>query len=304
VLFGYELDKCESRLEIVRGYLKAIDKIDLVIKIIRASASPKEALVTLVSTRSLKFTGDQARAILEMKLRALTSLDSEELATEESELLARIEELKELVGNEKVRKAYMVKEIKAIGVRYGEKRRSEIIDPPESLRIEKGSTRVATPVAKPKFLKVDAKRGVIEQVKGPRGALILEKNDKLIAVLADGTLKKLPSSFKGAIGDSYSEVLLAKKETEVASRKYLLVFTLGDQLKAMAVDGDSLTKTTSKGKRLVPEGATLVHFGEGAYEVPWVSTRKKKVELFPVTAKPGKPGGHGSKVASLSEVKL
>jgi DNA gyrase subunit A len=304
VSFKYELDKCEARLEIVRGYLKAIDKIDAVIKIIRASASPKEALVTLVSTRSLKFTGDQARAILEMKLRALTNLDSEELVTEESELLARIEELKELVSNEKVRRAYMIKEIKAIGVRYGEKRRSEIIDPPQSLTVEKGSTRVATTVAKPKFLKVDTKKGLIEQAKGPRGALILEKTDKLIAVLRDGTLKKLPSSFKGAIGDSYSEVLLAKKESEVATRKYLLVFTLGDQLKAMAIDGDSLTKTTSKGKSILPPEATLVYFGEGTYEVPWVSTRKKKVELFPVSAKPGKPGGHGAKVASLSDVKL
>jgi hypothetical protein len=134
--------------------------------------------------------------------------------------------------------------------------------------------------------------------------LVLERNDKLIAVLADGTLKKLPSSFKGAVGDSYSEVLLAKKESDVASRKYLLVFTLDGALKAMAIDGNSLTKTTSKGKKLVPDGATLVHFGEGSYSVPWVSARKKKVELFPITAKPGKPGGHGAKVANLDEVTL
>jgi DNA gyrase subunit A len=303
VCFQYELDKCESRLEIVRGYLKAIDKIDAVIKIIRASASPKEALVALVSTRSLKFTADQARAILEMKLRALTNLDSEELATEESELLSRIEELKELVGNEKVRKAYMVKEIKAIGVRYGEKRRSAIIDPPQSLTVEKGSARAATPVAKPRFLKVDAKKGLIDQVKGPRGALILEKTDKLIAVLADGTLKKLPSSFKGAIGDSYSEVLLAKKESEVTTRKYLLVFTLGESLKAMTVSGTDLAKTTSKGKKLVPENATILHFSESEYKVPWASSRKKSLSLN-LEVKLGKPGGSGVKIAALSEVTL
>jgi DNA gyrase/topoisomerase IV subunit A len=303
VCFQYELDKCESRLEIVRGYLKAIDKIDAVIKIIRASASPKEALVTLVSTRSLKFTADQARAILEMKLRALTNLDSEELATEESELLSRIEELKELVSNEKVRKAYMVKEIKAIGVRYGEKRRSAIIDPPQSLTVEKGSARAATPVAKPRFLKVDAKKGLIDQVKGPRGALILEKSDKLIAVLRDGTLKKLPSSFKGAIGDSYSEVLLAKKESEVTTRKYLLVFTLGESLKAMTVSGTDLAKTTSKGKKLVPENATILHFSESEYKVPWASSRKKSLSLN-LEVKLGKPGGSGVKIAALSEVTL
>jgi DNA gyrase/topoisomerase IV subunit A len=239
-----------------------------------------------------------------MKLRALTNLDSEELKTEEETLKTRIEELNELIQNEKSRKAYMLKEIKAIGVRHGEKRRSAIIDPPETLRVEKGSTRVATPVAKPRFLKVDAKRGVIEQVKGPRGALVLERTDKLIAVLADGTLKKLPSSFKGAIGDSYSEVLLAKKETEVATRRYLVVFTLGEALKAMTVSGEDLAKTTSKGKKLVPEDATVLHFSESEYKVPWVSTRKKPLVLSAATAKAGKPGGSGTKVAAVSEVTL
>ena len=302
--FRYEQDAKEQRLEIVRGYLKAIDKIDTVIKIIRASASPKEALIELVSNRALKFTSEQARAILEMKLRALTNLDSGELATEETTLVNRIEELKELIGNDKARKSYMLKEIKAVGVRYGEKRRSALIDPPQTLTVEKGSSRQAAPVSKPRFLKVDTKKGVVSQAKGPRGALVLEKNDKLIAVLADGTLKKLPSNFKGALGDSYSEVLLAKKESDVVTKKYLLVFTLGEQLKAMTLDGASLTKTTSKGKLIAPEGATVLYLGEGSYVVPWVSPRKKKVELFPVSAKPGKPGGHGAKVANLSDVTL
>jgi hypothetical protein len=196
----------------------------------------------------------------------------------------------------------MIKEIKAIGVRYGEKRRSELIDPPESLAVEKGSQRQAAP-AKPRFLKVDNKKGIIEQAKGPRGALILEKTDKLITILENGTLKKLPPNFKGPITDSYSSVVLAKKETDVANRKYLLVFTLEDQLKALAIDGADLCKVTSKGKSILPEGATLAYFGEGSYTVPWVSPRKKKVELFPVSTKQGKPGGKGIKVANLSEIK-
>jgi DNA gyrase/topoisomerase IV subunit A len=301
--FQHELDAAESRLEIVRGYLKAIDKIDAVIAIIRKSASPKEALITLVSNRTLKFTSDQARAILEMKLRALTNLDSEELATEEGSLCTRIEELKELVSNEKTRKAYMTKEIKAIGVRYGEKRRSEIIDAPEGLAIEKGSSRPAVP-AKPRFVKIDMKKGVVTQVKGPRGALILEKTDKLVTLTLDGTLKKLPANYKGPLSDSYSEVALAKKENEVATRNYLVVFTLGDQLKAMMVAGEDLCKVTSKGKRVIPEEAQLLYFGEGSYVVPWASSRKRKVELFPVSTKQGKPGAKGIKIASLTDLTL
>jgi DNA gyrase subunit A len=304
VCFRHELDAAECRLEIVRGYLKAINKIDLVIKIIRAAASPKEALIELVSNRSLKFSSEQARAILEMKLRALTNLDSEELVAEEDSLKDRIAELEILINDSKARKAYMIKEIKAIGVRHGEKRRSDVIDPPESLAIEKGSNRVAAPVTKPRFLKIDMKRGVVEHAKGPRGAIILERTDKLVTLTEDGILKKVPSHFKGALGESFSPVLLAKKETDVQERKFLVVFTLGDQVKAMSIAGDDLTKVTSKGKHLIPEGAILLFFGEGSYTIPWTSSRKKKVELSAMKTKQGKPGAKGIKVAMVSEVTL
>ena len=72
----------------------------------------------------------------------------------------------------------------------------------------------------------------------------------------------------------------------------------------MMVTGEDLCKVTSKGKRVIPEEATLLYFGEGSYVVPWASPRKKKVELFPVTTKQGKPGGRGTKVATLTEVTL
>ena len=301
--FRHELDASETRLEIVRGYLKAIDKIDTVIAIIRKAASPKEALIELVSNKALKFTGDQARAILEMRLRALTNLDSEELRTEERSLCVRIEELDELVKNEKTRKAYMLKEIKAIGVRHGDANRSELIDPPEGLTVEKGSQNRTAPVSRPKFIKIDTKRGVAEQVKGPRGPIVMEKTDKLVTVTQDGTIKKLPANYKGPLSTGFSPVVLAKKESDVTSRKYLVVFTLEEALKAMVVSGEDLTKVTSKGKSLLPEGATLIHFGEGAYDVPWVSARKKPLKLD-LSTKAGRPGAKGIKVAALTEIQL
>lgn len=304
VQFTYDLDRSEQRLEIVRGYLKAIDKIDAVIKVIKASASPKEALIELVSNRSLKFTADQARAILEMRLRALTNLDSEELQKEEITLIAGIEKLKELISNDKARKSYMVKEVKAIGVRYGEVRRSALIDPPEGLTIEKGSSRTAPSAPKPKFLKIDTQKGIVSQAKGPRGCLVVEKSEKVVTLTQDGTLRKIPANFKGPLGEGYTPVMLAKKETEVKERSYLMVFTLGDQLKAMAIAGEDLTKATSKGKQALPAGATMLYFGEGSYVVPWTSARRKKVELFPVSTKQGKPGSKGVKIATISEISL
>ena len=303
VRFQYELNANETRLEIVRGYLKAIGKIDTVIKIIRAAASPKEAIIELVSNRTLKFTADQARAILEMKLRALTNLDSGELIQEEKSLIAKIDELNYLLTNDKARKAYMVKEIKAIGVRHGEKRRSDLIDIPEELTFDKTSTRQTVPT-KPRFLKIDMRKGIVEQAKGPRGCLVVEKTEKVITVTQDGTLKKLLANYKGPLGEGYSPVLLAKKEEEVKERSYLAVFTLEGQLKAMTIAGEDLVKTTSKGKQVLPDEAIMVHFGEGPYTVPWASARRKKVELSPANTKQGKPGGKGIKIATLSEISL
>jgi DNA gyrase subunit A len=299
--FTAELDSSEQRLEIVRGYLKAIDKIDAVIEIIRKSATPKEALIELVSNRTLKFTADQARAILDMRLRALTNLDSEELQTEETGLEGTIRDLKILLSDEKARDKYMIAEIKSIGVRHGEKRRSEIIEAPESLVVEKG-IRQQTTISKPRFLKIDNKKGTVEQAKGPRGCLVVERSEKVITLTADGILRKIPANFRGPLGEGYTEVLLAKKENDLSGKKFLAVFTIDGQLKAMMITGEDLTKVTSKGKRVIPEGNTILHFGEGPYTVPWVNPRKKKVELFPISTKQGKPGGKGIKIANLDEV--
>jgi DNA gyrase subunit A len=301
--FSAELNFSEQRLEIVRGYLKAINKIDAVIEIIRKSATPKEALIELVSNRALKFTADQARAILDMRLRALTNLDSAELQTEETGLEGTIRDLKVLISDEKARDKYMISEIKSIGVRHGEKRRSEIIEAPESLVVEKG-IRQQTTISKPRFLKIDNKKGTVEQAKGPRGCLVVEKTEKVITLTADGILRKIPANFRGPLGEDYTEVLLAKKENDLSGKKFLAVFTIDDQLKAMMVTGEDLTKVTSKGKRVIPEGNTILHFSESPYTVPWVNPRKKKVELFPVSTKQGKPGGKGIKVAALTDISL
>jgi DNA gyrase/topoisomerase IV subunit A len=140
--FRAERDSKESRLEIVSGLLKAIDKLDLVIKVIRASASPKEALIELVSNRALKFTGEQARAILEMKLRSLTNLDSEELTAESTELVSRLEALKVLIESEPARSKYMLAEIKQISKKFGEPRRSQLIDAAASIAMQSGGQAV------------------------------------------------------------------------------------------------------------------------------------------------------------------
>jgi DNA gyrase/topoisomerase IV subunit A len=305
IKFTHELDLKEGRLEIVRGFLKAIDKIDEVIKIIRGSASAKEALTTLVTNRTLKFTGDQARAILEMKLRQLTGLDRDELLAEEGVLITEVAELTTLVKDKNARTEWALKLADELATRHGEKRRSALIESPA------GFTKVTTPggtqrdqtprAAKPKFLKIDTKRGIIEQTKIVKGSMVVERTDKLIVLGENGIFKKLPSSFKGGVFDTTVPLVLAKKETDVAPKKFLVVFKLDEALKVMVLSGIDLAKTTSSGKRWLPEGAELVHFGEGSYKVEFASARKKPVVLD-LSAKAGKPGGKGIKIAALTDL--
>lgn len=308
VKFSREFDLKSARLHIVQGLLKAIDKMDLVIKKIRAAKDKAEAKAALMAT-PFKFTDKQAEAILEMRLRQLTGLDQNDLTFEGNSLQARIDELDELVSDETsgitARKFYMLEELSELGKRHGEARRSPLVEPPVGEVARSPGERAKRPAAapKPRFLKVDAKKGMVEQAKGPRGALVVDAKEKVILMTEDGMLKKVPANFKGTISTSYSAVSLAKREADVSKRKYLVVFELEGQLKALTINGEDLCRATSKGKRWLPEGATLRHFGEGDYTVNWVSTRKKAVKLN-LNVKAGKPGGKGVKVANISEVKL
>ena len=308
VKFSRELDLKSARLHIVQGLLKAIDKMDLIIKKIRAAKDKAEAKAALMAT-PFKFTEKQAEAILEMRLRQLTGLDQNDLTFEGNSLKARIDELDELVSDETsgitARKLYMLEELEELGKRHGEARRSPLVEPPVGEVARSPGERAKRPAAapKPRFLKVDSKKGTVEQAKGPRGALVVDAKEKVILMTEDGMLKKVPANFKGTISTSYSAVSLAKREADVSKRKYLVVFELEGQLKALTLNGEDLCKATSKGKRWLPEGATLRHFGESDYTVNWVSTRKKAVKLN-LAVKGGKPGGKGIKIANVSEVKL
>jgi len=303
--FQHRLTLAESRLHLVLGLLKAIDAMDAIIKKIRASSNKTEALISLMSA-PFKFSREQAEAILEMRLRQLTNLDTGELVSENTSLDEEISNLGELISEPAKRAAHLFEQLDEIGKRHGEAPRSRLVEPPAApvgTGARSGETRTPAP-PKPRFLKIDLKKGVVEQVKGPRGAMIVDAKEKVIFLTKDGILKKVSATFKGTLGTGYSEVVLAKRETEVSQRNYLLVFSLEGQLKAMTLRGEDLCKTTSKGKWFLPNMAQLIHFGETSFVVPWISTRKKKVELFPIEVKQGRPGGKGVKVADLTEVKL
>ena len=120
----YDLNKAEERAHILQGLLIALDHIDEVIRIIRGSANVAEAKNQLMDRFGL--SDAQAQAIVDMRLRTLTGLEREKLESEYKELLAKIEELKAILADEKKLLTVIKEEIQIIAEKYGDDRRTSI----------------------------------------------------------------------------------------------------------------------------------------------------------------------------------
>ena len=130
----YELRKAREREHILEGYRKALDKLDAVIKLIRASKNPKVAREGLMT--SFEMTGIQARAILDLQLQRLTALEQEKIVEELKEIRKRVQELSDLLGSERAIKTVIIRELRAIQKDFGEKRRTEITDEQAEIQLE------------------------------------------------------------------------------------------------------------------------------------------------------------------------
>ncbi|MEG0687371.1 MAG: DNA gyrase subunit A [Hungatella sp.] len=120
----YELNKAEERAHILEGLLIALEHIDEVIKIIRASANVQAAKTELMERFTL--TDVQAQAIVDMRLRALTGLERGKLENEYKELEDKIAELKAILGNEKHLLEVIKGELQVISDKYGDDRKTSI----------------------------------------------------------------------------------------------------------------------------------------------------------------------------------
>ncbi len=120
----FDLSKALEREHILEGLKIAVDNIDEVIKIIRASPDSETASTALRETFEL--SERQAKAILDMRLARLTGLEMEKLEGELAEVRALIEELREILGSETRRKEILKEELRTIADKYGDERRTEI----------------------------------------------------------------------------------------------------------------------------------------------------------------------------------
>jgi DNA gyrase subunit A len=130
----YELRKAEERAHILQGLIIALDNIDEVIALIRASSTPEEARTGLMNRFELSEI--QARAILDMRLQKLTGLERDKLRAEYDELMTLIADLQDILANRERRMEIIKTELLDMKERFGDERRSEIEFSSADVRME------------------------------------------------------------------------------------------------------------------------------------------------------------------------
>lgn len=149
----YDLAKAEARAHILEGFVIALDNIDEVIRIIRASKTDAEAKASLMESFSL--SEKQSEAILEMKFRRLTGLEREKIEQELAELREKIEYFKRVLSDKELLKQIIKDELLEIKEKYNSKRLTKITDEVKELDVEDliAEEEVAVTVTKAGYVK-------------------------------------------------------------------------------------------------------------------------------------------------------
>ncbi|MFC1551813.1 DNA gyrase subunit A [Candidatus Latescibacterota bacterium] len=130
----FDLNKAEARAHIVEGLRIAIDNIDEVIALIRKAENPDVAKEELI--KKFKLSDRQAQAILDMRLQRLTGLEREKLEIEYKELIEVMENLRNILESRPRRMEIITEELNALEARYGDDRRTAIIEDTDNIEIE------------------------------------------------------------------------------------------------------------------------------------------------------------------------
>src|SRR3989338_5579358 len=219
----FELDKALKRAHILEGLKIALKFIDRIIKTIKASKNTEQAKERLM--KEFDLSEIQSQAILEMQLQRLTALERDKLDAEYAELLKKIELCKAILASAKKVEGLIKEELEALKKKYGDERRTEIIQEVEELEVED----------------------------------LIAEEDVVVTISHGGYIKRLPVSAyrkqkRGGTGASGAEV----KEEDfvehlfVASTKdYLLIFTDKGQVHWLKVYEIPQASRTSKGKAII-----------------------------------------------------
>jgi len=131
----HELKEAQKKAHVLQGYLIALDHLDEVIALIRASATPDLAREALLNA-GWGLDEIQARAILELRLQRLTGMEREKIKAEYEELMKLIASLEELLGSEQLRFELIIKELEEVKHKFGDERKTEITYLDDEVRIK------------------------------------------------------------------------------------------------------------------------------------------------------------------------
>ena len=174
----FELRKAEARAHILEGLKIALDHLDAVIQLIRAASNPAEARQGLVQQFELSVI--QAQAILDMQLQRLTGLERQKVIDELAGLVTLIGRLRGILGSEAQLMGIVVDEIREVQAKYGDDRRTEIVDDPGELRLEDliAEEDMAITVSNTGYIKRTAITEYRSQRRGGKGRIGMRTRDE------------------------------------------------------------------------------------------------------------------------------
>ncbi len=174
----YELKEAEKRAHVLEGLIIALDNIDEIIELIKASKNPEEARNGLMDR--FKLSEIQARAILDMRLQRLTGLEIQKIREEYNEVLNMILHYKEILENEALRFEIIKKEMIEVKEKYGDKPRSTVVYSPDDFKIEDTipDEAVVLTISHLGYIKRTALSEYRRQTRGGKGAKGSEARDE------------------------------------------------------------------------------------------------------------------------------
>ena len=174
----YDLAEAEKRAHILEGLLIALDHLDEVIKLIRASDTPEDARTGLMESFGL--SDIQARAILDMTLRRLTGLERDKIKEEYAELMKTIDYLKLILSDEGLRMQIIKDELLEILAKFGDERRTSITHSAEDMTMEDFivDEEVVITISREGYIKRTALTEYRKQGRGGKGSMGSQSRDK------------------------------------------------------------------------------------------------------------------------------
>jgi DNA gyrase subunit A len=227
----FELRKAEARAHVLDGLRIALDHLDAVITLIRHSKHPAEARTGLMAGYGL--TQIQAQAILDMQLQRLTGLERQKILDELAELKQTIERLRAILSSDELVTGIVVDELRQIRTKYGDDRRTDIID-------ETGEFRVEDLIADEDVVITATGTGYIKRT-------------------ALDAYRKQRRGGKGLIGMQTREEDVVQHLFVANTHAYILIFTDRGKCYWLRVYDVPEVSRSSRGKSI----ANLVHMAEG-----------------------------------------